>query len=636
MHADKHIENDCYFEQQVKRAEFDIYLICESVEDAAESAQRFVREAGSSNVFHPTPRLKNYLRRGYVRHITSIEDARKHLLPIFRQQLSDFGVIEKLFAAPFPEGLHPLVIWLHHANKKVMRAVDELRTRFQEVLPEILSQVIAFAEQPGFYDVFILYAHDVPDDDMTGAEKTAKKLGLDSWHELQEAEERGREKTAALKPAGYLRVFDREETVAEVRRIALMEGTTPDFKLVDLVQRVASMDRKLSMAKVHSIDLDTCKQIAERVSQCTQPNRLANGLYQMYSILPDTNAHDPRWKTIARGFGLQFVTSENEPTNGNAVIDSKPAHDRLTPDMAIKLREHHIYFAHNFFSEMVERAAWSVQTQENLSHLFIRLPDAMARSESVIWRTDMWKAAISGHSAFIDETIDQDTINNTLPQFWFREDLGVTVDFGVDIDFEVEKDMKGVTGIFLCRVSQFTADDAELEHRVKHKLWERPPSSEIKRKGLLFGVCFEKGNNTIPVWRFLPVIYADEPISESLAPFVAALSFMNHELISKERVLPSRPVRRQAERERRVLPDIHTIYLRRTKAAEARDRMRTEEEIEHAKREYSVQFMVGAHWRKQWYASLGLHKPVYILPYFKGDPSLPFKAPGRKIFKVAR
>lgn len=66
---------------------------------------------------------------------------------------------------------------------------------------------------------------------------------------------------------------------------------------------------------------------------------------------------------------------------------------------------------------------------------------------------------------------------------------------------------------------------------------------------------------------------------------------------------------------------------------------RPEPSGEHRHVNWSVQWMVGAgtfgHWRNQWYPSEGRHKPVFIDPYWKGDPDAPIKV-GGKVIKVAR
>lgn len=52
--------------------------------------------------------------------------------------------------------------------------------------------------------------------------------------------------------------------------------------------------------------------------------------------------------------------------------------------------------------------------------------------------------------------------------------------------------------------------------------------------------------------------------------------------------------------------------------------------------EYGCQWMVGVHWRQQYYPSTGEHRPLLILPYWKGPPDKPIKAPGSKVFAVVR
>src|SRR5262249_20640991 len=137
-----------------------------------------------------------------------------------------------------------------------------------------------------------------------------------------------------------------------------------------------------------------------------------------------------------------------------------------------------------------------------------------------------------------------------------------------------------------------------------------------------------------PQFEFLEPMANGDSIPDHLKPLVAASHFMRLPLVSKEEVKPPRHFRRRAEREKRKLSKVHVIYLRRKDHKPKPNA--TAEEVEREKREYSVQWLVGGHWRNQWYPSIGEHKPIYILPHFAGPVDAPFKAPGKKIFKVAR
>ncbi len=52
--------------------------------------------------------------------------------------------------------------------------------------------------------------------------------------------------------------------------------------------------------------------------------------------------------------------------------------------------------------------------------------------------------------------------------------------------------------------------------------------------------------------------------------------------------------------------------------------------------DWSCRWLVNGHWRKQWYPSLGIHQPLYILPYWKGPEDAPIKAPDQLVMSVHR
>src|SRR5215831_8375448 len=105
------------------------------------------------------------------------------------------------------------------------------------------------------------------------------------------------------------------------------------------------------------------------------------------------------------------------------------------------------------------------------------------------------------------------------------------------------------------------------------------------------------------------------------------LAFMNLEIVTAEPVQHPRQMRRAAERENQPLPDIRVITLRK---------QHTERKASDPSGiEYSCQWLVGAHWRNQWFPSTEEHKPVYIAPYIKGPEGKPFRENhAKKIFVV--
>ena len=97
-----------------------------------------------------------------------------------------------------------------------------------------------------------------------------------------------------------------------------------------------------------------------------------------------------------------------------------------------------------------------------------------------------------------------------------------------------------------------------------------------------------------------------------LATFWALCS---QKITIEEEWKPDRPMRRQAQRERwAVLPSVRVIRLREA----TRSTKGTGES-----REWSHRWLVGAHWRNQWYPSTGQHRPKLIDSYVKGPEDKP-------------
>ena len=110
---------------------------------------------------------------------------------------------------------------------------------------------------------------------------------------------------------------------------------------------------------------------------------------------------------------------------------------------------------------------------------------------------------------------------------------------------------------------------------------------------------------------------------------LAFFRFIKEPWISVEHPGQQRQLSRQYERETGHPPDVNVITLRKAKRREGAD------ESDARDVEWSCRWMVSAHWRNQWYPSLGEHRPRLILPYLKGPDDKPFKAKAT-VFSVSR
>jgi len=112
-----------------------------------------------------------------------------------------------------------------------------------------------------------------------------------------------------------------------------------------------------------------------------------------------------------------------------------------------------------------------------------------------------------------------------------------------------------------------------------------------------------------------------------------ALKLMSQRLTSQIRIPTARHVWRRAERENQVAPPyIDVITLRRLHHEAIRSgEAQTKDAID-----WSCQWVVGGHWRQQWYPSKGTHLPKFIDAYIKGPDDKPLKESGIKLFTARR
>lgn len=110
----------------------------------------------------------------------------------------------------------------------------------------------------------------------------------------------------------------------------------------------------------------------------------------------------------------------------------------------------------------------------------------------------------------------------------------------------------------------------------------------------------------------------------------SATSFLDQRIVVSPATDVDRPTRRRVERAGGPVTPVRVIELRRR------------ESIGHSSGgsspvDWSCQWAVGGHWRKQYFPSTGGHKTIRIWPYVKGPADKPFRADtAPRLFKVAR
>jgi hypothetical protein len=90
----------------------------------------------------------------------------------------------------------------------------------------------------------------------------------------------------------------------------------------------------------------------------------------------------------------------------------------------------------------------------------------------------------------------------------------------------------------------------------------------------------------------------------------------------------SRPQRREALRAGFVDREVRVVRLRRERGEQ--------HEPTGAEANYSHRFIVGGHWRNQWYPSGKVHRQIWISPYVKGPDDKPLVVKPRRAFTFDR
>jgi hypothetical protein len=93
------------------------------------------------------------------------------------------------------------------------------------------------------------------------------------------------------------------------------------------------------------------------------------------------------------------------------------------------------------------------------------------------------------------------------------------------------------------------------------------------------------------------------------------LRLMQQRITAPEHVRPDKAARRMIDRAKLEHRDILVARLRRVSTSHT--------DGESTLANYSHRFIVGGHWRNQWFPAAQRHRQIWISPYVKGDESLP-------------
>lgn len=246
------------------------------------------------------------------------------------------------------------------------------------------------------------------------------------------------------------------------------------------------------------------------------------------------------------------------------------------------------------------------------------------QSSVVLWKEDLRKAATNGYKLFVDRPFEISLVKFQ-PQFWVYE---VDIDIGYADDREDKRnrllpEWYGIAAVLISQLSGIETAITIMQPNI-----DRIPQDILQKVRLTFA----RSGFAEEIAPRLVVIELNQKVSNSSwsATIAAQLEFMNLEITDVESVHHSRQMKRAAERDNLTLPDLRVVTLRK-KRVEAYHSTGARE------MEWSCQWLVGAHWRNQWFPKSGEHRPVYIMPYVKGPDNKPFRENNsEKIFVVAR
>lgn len=260
-----------------------------------------------------------------------------------------------------------------------------------------------------------------------------------------------------------------------------------------------------------------------------------------------------------------------------------------------------------------------------------------------LWHQDLWQAAASTAPAFQEDAITWDEALEKIPepQFWV---IDKPLPCLIPTIGKIQEIETGHQDYFNCKmramlmfpVKMYTSAKGAPENKwlgaiARLIVVEVPESPEPRVEWTTFALKRPELEEYAESGRLM----AESTVrSVTMIEAWALNEFMRQPVIKVADTPPARHIRRQAERAKQSIPKISTVYLRRLYLKAQEEAGKGGEPRQPV--EWNFQWLVGMHYREQWYPSENTHKRILILPYWKGDPSKPIKAPGAKVYKVVR
>lgn len=250
----------------------------------------------------------------------------------------------------------------------------------------------------------------------------------------------------------------------------------------------------------------------------------------------------------------------------------------------------------------------------------------LEKAALVLWKSELWTIATNGAEAFTDQIVEPSLVN-PIVQLWVPDRA-----LFIKPDVCEILGTQGRTELWAVLIIE---DQAALAF---NKLVIVP--FFVFRMDLVENRAAMKADPlmAIPYFRLMTTKIGEIAEFRWQLDILAMLNFLKLSVTEVVQVKTDRAERRRAEKAARKRgyeikhPEIYVVQLRKVYRAALTD----ENGVASPEREYGCHWLVGAHWRNQWYPSTQTNHPKFIAPYIKGDTDKPFKAPSKTIYNVVR
>jgi hypothetical protein len=294
----------------------------------------------------------------------------------------------------------------------------------------------------------------------------------------------------------------------------------------------------------------------------------------------------------------------------------------LAPTQAITFSEHLFSLLQlrqsDTLNDLMKLGDFAALPFEDWIRTYQSVLNLLRRAQVVLWRSDLWTAAITGADEIFCGTMIDPEVFTPPVQLWIPDRDFFYSDVHAAI-MRVEP-RANMVAVIIYRTEDAVYYAPIIGPPISDNMLRNMPENE--RDALLLEKMY---------FRIRPVkISIKDPVPEgagNIAEIVALATFMNQPVAEIKTMGLARAERRRRERTGEKCPTIRVVMLRH---------------VQHAKTtagetvDWKYQWIVSGHWRKQWHPSTQTHTPMFISSYIKGPEGKPLKAPSKSIYVVQR